>query len=443
MFKQLTKEERYNKIFQFFLCLFVLLIPWQTRWLFYDWPLGIDLWEYGRLSLYASAIVLFLAGIFFALSHKKELYFSRSQFFYILFIYSLLVSFRSPAPSVSFYYLFLIYSAALFAYLVRFIPKTNIFRFFLFSGLVQGILAIHQLINQKVIGNKWLGMAEHLPSTLGTSVVEFADERMLRAYGSLPHPNVLGGFLFVAIFFGLYLWIDAYKKTELSLWQRLFRRNLKRSDFWNLIFIVSAMVISTYGILASFSRGAILALLLSLFSLILINSFNRDWLAVTVVSKYLLIFFMVLLAFNTWFPGAWSTRVNMGGRLEQKSVTERVDTFDQLGWNNYKNVFFGQGLGMNTLATFQRNSNQPVYNVQAIHDIFILMFAELGLIGAFFIISVVRKIIKSADKIDIMSTSLIMGLIIIGFFDHYLWTSWTGWVLMALGLVNMYTHEKD
>ncbi|OGY93237.1 MAG: hypothetical protein A2406_03435 [Candidatus Komeilibacteria bacterium RIFOXYC1_FULL_37_11] len=443
MFKQLTKEERYNKIFQFFLCLFVLLIPWQTRWLFYDWPLGIDLWEYGRLSLYASAIVLFLAGIFFALSHKKELYFSRSQFFYILFIYSLLVSFRSPAPSVSFYYLFLIYSAALFAYLVRFIPKTNIFRFFLFSGLVQGILAIHQLINQKVIGNKWLGMAEHLPSTLGTSVVEFADERMLRAYGSLPHPNVLGGFLFVAIFFGLYLWIDAYKKTELSLWQRLFRRNLKRSDFWNLIFIVSAMVISTYGILASFSRGAILALLLSLFSLILINSFNRDWLAVTVVSKYLLIFFMVLLAFNTWFPGAWSTRVNMGGRLEQKSVTERVDTFDQLGWNNYKNVFFGQGLGMNTLATFQRNSNQPVYNVQPIHDIFILMFAELGLIGAFFIISVVRKIIKSADKIDIMSTSLIMGLIIIGFFDHYLWTSWTGWVLMALGLVNMYTHEKD
>ena len=98
---------------------------------------------------------------------------------------------------------------------------------------------------------------------------------------------------------------------------------------------------------------------------------------------------------------------------------------------------------MNTLATFQRNSNQPVYNVQPIHDIFILMFAELGLIGAFFIISVVRKIIKSADKIDIMSTSLIMGLIIIGFFDHYLWTSWTGWVLMALGLVNMYTHEKD
>jgi hypothetical protein len=98
---------------------------------------------------------------------------------------------------------------------------------------------------------------------------------------------------------------------------------------------------------------------------------------------------------------------------------------------------------MNTLATLEKYPHQEVYNVQPIHDIFILMFAELGLIGAFFIINVVRRVIKSADKIDIMSTSLIMGLIIIGFFDHYLWTSWTGWILMSLGLVNMYKHHQE
>lgn len=439
MLKLFKKELNANQLFQFFLCLFVLLIPWQTRWLFYDWPLSVELWEYGRLSVYASTIVLFVAAIFFGWSHKKELYFSRSKFFYVLFIYSVLISFRSPAPAVSFYYLFLIYSAVLFAYLIRFIPKVNVFKVFLLSGSIQGLLAIYQLIVQKVDGSKWLGISEHLPATLGTSVVEFADERMLRAYGSLPHPNVLGGFMLVVIFFGLYLWIDAYKNTGVGFWQRLF----KKSYPGNLVFVIAALVISTYGILASFSRGAILALLLSLFSLILINIFNRDWLTVTVVTKYLVVFFVVFLSFNTWFPGAWTTRLNMDSRLEQKSVSERVDNFDQLGWDNYKNVFFGQGLGMNTLVAFQKNSDRPVYDVQPIHDIFILMFAELGLIGAFFIINVVRKIIKSADKIDIMSTSLIMGLIIIGFFDHYLWTSWTGWILMALGLVNMYTHEKN
>ncbi|MFA6307429.1 MAG: O-antigen ligase family protein [Patescibacteria group bacterium] len=439
MFKKNKFKLNYQNLFHFFLSLFVLLIPWQTRWLFYDWPLGIELWEYGRLSLYASVIVLLLATIFFALYKKKELHFSHSNFFYILFIYSVVISFRSPAPLVSFYYLFLIYSAVIFAYLVRFIPKIFVYRAFLFSGTLQGILAIYQLFTQKVVASKWLGISEHLPSTLGTSVVEFADNRILRAYGSLPHPNVLGGFLFVVIFFGIYLWIEAYKNNESNFWNKFF----KKINFWNLIFIIIALVISTYGILASFSRSAILALLLSLFSLTVINVFKRNWLSVNIIVKYLFIFFLVFWSFNTWFPGAWSTRIEMNGRLEQKSVIERVDTFAQLGWDNYKNVFFGQGLGMNTLATLEKYPHQEVYNVQPIHDIFILMFAELGLIGAFFIVYTVRRIIKSANKIDIMSTSLIMGLIIIGFFDHYLWTSWTGWILMSLGLVNMYKHHQE
>lgn len=438
MFEKFKKEKSYRQLFYFFLALFVLLIPWQTRWLFHDWLLGIELWEYGRLSLYASSIVLFVAGLFFAFSHKKELHFSRSKFFYILFIYSIILSFRSPAPLVSFYYLFLIYSAALFAYLIKFLPKVFIYRAFLFSGLVQGTLSLYQLFTQKVIANKWLGMSEHLPSTLGTSVVEIADERILRAYGSLPHPNILGGFLFVVIFFGIYFWIDVYKKNQVHVWNKFFRK----PDFWNLIFVVLALIISTYGLLASFSRSALLALLLSLFSVALINFFKRDWLTVTIITKYLVIFMLVFWSFNTWFPGAWSARVQMNGRLEEKSISERVDTMDQLGWNNYKNIFFGQGLGMNTLATFDKYPNQPVYNVQPIHDIFILLLAEIGLIGAFFVFNVVKRILKSANKIDTMSTSLIMGLVIIGLFDHYLWTSWTGWILMSVGLVNMYKHHN-
>jgi len=438
MFNKFKKDTLTNQLFQFCLFLFVLLIPWQTRWLLYDWPLGLELWQYGRISIYASALVLLAAAIFFAISHRKELTFSKSIFFYVLFAYSLIVSFRSPAPAVSFYYLFLIYSAVMFAYLVRFIPKLYVFRAFLFSGFIQSLLAVYQLITQRVGANKWLGISEHLPSTLGTSVVEFADGRILRAYGSLPHPNMLGGFMLLVIFFGLYLWIDAYRNTDKGIFSKLF----KKFNSWNLVLIVSAMVISTYGILASFSRGAILALLLSLFSLMLISILKRQWLTVSVIVKYFILFFVILWSFNSWFPGAWTARVNMEGRLEQKSVAERIDTFDQLGWDNYKNVFFGQGLGMNTLTTFQKYGNEQVYDVQPIHDIFILMFAEIGLIGAFFVVNVVRLVIKSADRVDLMSTSLILGLIIIGLFDHYLWTSWTGWIMMSLGLVNMYRYNK-
>lgn len=439
MFEKFKHSNKKQKAFQFFLALFVVLIPWQTRWIFYDWPLGAELWEYGRISLYFSSIILFIAACFFALSHKKEFKFSHSIFAYALFLYFIIVSFRSPVPAVSYYYLFLIFSAILFAYLVKFVPKIFIQRAFLFSGLIQGILAISQLIDQRVIANKWLGMSEHLPSTLGTAVVEFADERMLRAYGSLTHPNVLGGFLFVVIFFGIYLWIDAYNAVPDSLFKRLF----KKVNFWNLVFVVASLIISTYGILASFSRGAILALLVSLFSLIIITAFKKDTIKLIVISKYLIIFFLVWWSFNSWFPGAWSTRVQVEGRLEQNSVSERVDSFEQLGWDTYRNVFFGQGLGMNTLEAFHKQPDQPVYKAQPIHDIFLLMLAELGLIGMFFVINSIRRVIKSADRIDVMSTSLILGLMIIGLFDHYLWTSWAGLLLVTVSMVNMYRHHQE
>lgn len=427
-----------HKLFKIFLAIFIFLIPWQTRWIFYSWPLGETVWEYGRLSLYLNAIFLFLAAIFFALSHKNEMRLSHSKFFYFVFFYSILVCFFSPAISVSFYYLFLIYSAALFAYLVRFVSKLFAYRILLLSGLVQALLAFWQIITQQIPANKWLGMSEHLPWVLGTSVVETSSGRLLRAYGSLPHPNVLGGFLFVTLFLAIYLWIDLYKRNEKKGWFNI----SKKKSFWELIFVVISVVIITYGLFASFSRSAILALVLSFFSLFLINIFKKNWLIVTVIAKYAVIFVAVFLSFNIIVPNAWPARIEAQNRLEQKSINERVDALDQLGWDNYKNGFFGQGLGINTLDTFNRHEGLSTYDVQPIHNIFVLMLAEVGLIGAFIFLNIVRRIIKSANKVDVLSTSLILGLIIIGMFDHYLWTSWTGWILMSLGLANLYKHQK-
>lgn len=427
-----------NKWFYVLFSLFILLIPWQTRWIIYGRGMGGHLWQYGLISLYVSAIILFLAGLFFALSHKKEMHFSKNKFLYFLFAYAIVVSLFSPLPAVSFYYLFLIYSAALFAYLVRFLPKFAVFRMLLASGMIQGLLAIYQLLIQRVVGNKWLGIAEHLPANLGTAVVQVGDQRLLRAYGSLPHPNILGGFLFVAIFVGIYLWINVYKRSEKKGWDQPFKKKYL-ADF---AFIITGLVITTYGLLASFSRSAVLALGLSLFSLLLINIFRRRWLAVSVFVKYIVIFFLVFLSFNSWFPGAWGVRWNMEGRLEQQSIEQRVDTYDQLGWKDYQTGFFGQGLGMNTWMIHKEHPELAAYDIQPIHDYFILLLAEVGMIGAFLLFNLVRMIVKSANQVDIMSTSMILGLIVIGLFDHYLWTSWTGWLLVALGLVNLYKYKE-
>ena len=417
-----------KKLFKIFLSLFIVVFPWQVRWIFHDYTLGGSVWEYGRLSLYGSIIILLLAGLFFILSHKQEISFSKNKFLYFIFLYSIIVGLLSGAPIVYFYYLAIIYLAVLFAYLLRFLPKYFIFKIFLVSGLIQAVLAIYQFLTQRILPNKWLGLAAKLPSTLGTSVVEFADQRILRAHGALPHPNMLGGFFFLVIFLGIYLWIDFYKQEKKKVCQ--------------LVFVLFSLALSTYGLLTTLSRSAFLALALGLLSVLLINIFRKNWLVVGVVVKYLIAVILVFYSFTFWAPGAWSSRWQASGRLEKQSVEYRIDTLDQLNFKNYKNILVGQGLGLNTWGTYQANSEVEVYNVQPIHNIFILALAEVGILGIALLIMILVLIFKSATRVDVLSTSLLLGLIVIGMFDHYLWTSWLGWLLLAFGLVNLYRSRK-
>jgi len=318
--------------------------------------------------------------------------------------------------------------------LVRLSSKLFVAQIFLLSGMIQGVFAIGQILMQKVPANKWLGLAEHLPSVLGTSVVEVGTSRILRAYGSLPHPNILGGFLLVAIFAGLYLWIQFYKKSEEHNWALSFIKK----NIWQFLFIIFSLIICTYGLLASFSRSALLALICALFSVTAINVLSRKWLAFNVGIKYFLLLLILFISFNLWFPGAWAARYNIEGRLEVQSLEQRADSFQQFDFTNYKHLFFGQGLGVNTLVAYEKNPDQPVYSFQPIHDIFILAFAESGIVGVLLLLIIFGRVIKSSYEADILSTSLLLGLIVIGLFDHYLWTTWTGWLLLSFGLVNMY-----
>lgn len=115
---------------------------------------------------------------------------------------------------------------------------------------------------------------------------------------------------------------------------------------------------------------------------------------------------------------------------------------EQLGFDSYKNMMIGQGLGMNTYLTFQKDLNRPVYNIQPIHNIFMLSLAELGIIGVLLLFNIIAMVFKAANKVDIMSTSLILGLAVIGMFDHYLWTSWVGVLMLAFAFINLFKQQE-
>ena len=69
------------------------------------------------------------------------------------------------------------------------------------SGLTQSLLAVFQYFLQRsVFGSKWLGEIVLSPELPGVAKIAVDGEKIMRAYGTFPHPNILAGFLLITIF---------------------------------------------------------------------------------------------------------------------------------------------------------------------------------------------------------------------------------------------------
>ncbi|HHE45948.1 MAG TPA: hypothetical protein ENL05_01200, partial [Candidatus Moranbacteria bacterium] len=110
----------------------------------------------------------------------------------------------SPDKTLAFYFsLKLLLGAGLFFALQEI--KINWRKFivvFLLATVLQSALAIGQFTFQRSFSNKWLGMSNYESWQGGISVLENEGGRWLRAYGSFPHPNILGGYLALAFIVG-------------------------------------------------------------------------------------------------------------------------------------------------------------------------------------------------------------------------------------------------
>ena len=112
---------------------------------------------------------------------------------------------------------------------------------------------------------------------------------------------------------------------------------------------------------------------------------------------------------------------------EYRKKLVRVGTFinEHFHLNNNKQLFLGQGLGLNSYLNY--SDDLEVYDIQPIHNIFLLILSEIGIIGVLLFINLIEK-----RKHNILSLGILTGFIILGLFDHYLWTSWTGLLLFSL-----------
>ena len=74
------------------------------------------------------------------------------------------------------------------------------------SGLIQAFLAISQYsLQHSVFGSKWFGEIVLSPDLPGVAKIVVNGGKIMRAYGTFPHPNILAGFLLSTIFLSWYL----------------------------------------------------------------------------------------------------------------------------------------------------------------------------------------------------------------------------------------------
>ncbi len=429
-----------KKIIEYGFYVFIFLLPWQTRLIWNSGEFNGGFFEYGSMSLYATEIllliILLLAGIWF-LGNRLNINEQMPIVWYIVAFFELSVFisiFWSFDKNFALYGWYRVVLAIGLFWLVSSFPISfrKIKWAFVSSAAVQSVFALWQFFSQTTFANKWLGLALHNASDAGVFVVEGAG-RFLRAYGSLPHPNMLGGFLAVAILLLLGLWFDdKIKNTKLRIVNCA------------LLILISA------GLFVSFSRSAWLALVFSL--IFIAGAFIYKKINLRNFVKPLAIIAIVFIILGTMFSDLFFTRLGGEQRLEQISTEQRIEYFSEAGKILSEYWTTGVGIGNYTLAIYnQIDSGRAVWDYQPVHNIYILIFAELGIAGIFifffFIIYILwltaKKLVAGNNKNLIFASAALLLLLLVGLFDHYLWTLYFGVMLLWFSLGLWYKTIKN
>ncbi|MFH0814473.1 MAG: O-antigen ligase family protein [Candidatus Falkowbacteria bacterium] len=445
---------RIKKIIVALICLYIFLIPLQTHWLYDQKLIGGESWQYGALKIYATELLFFVIlclTVFYFLKVERAKLRWTFSWPKITALVSLLIMcalnfYFAINQDIAFYKL-TIYIQAIALFFLLFairIGFEKISWMLVLSGGVQSILAIIQFASQKVFASKWLGMAGQCPFILGTPVVETSDGRWLRAFGTFSHPNILAGFLVFAILCGIYLLINKGATSTVSGRVKMI--------------LASSIALNSVGLAFTFSRAAIIALVVALVFLTILFFKKGQCLPVDMgydlgarrrTNFFLVAIGLIAISFlcvSLMFPNLIMTRAGGEQRLEVKSNSERIAEYKMAPALMKNYWLFGAGAGNYTLAVEKTNPNQPVFFYQPIHNAILLEIIEFGVVGILLLIVFVvfllattkpwRRWLDSGLARRSLggggSLPFIIALLLLAFFDHYLSSMYSGILLTTV-----------
>lgn len=433
----------------------LFLLPWQTQKILRVGALGNSAWEYGTIGVYATQLIIAVLLVWHrhVFARDCRILWERMHLsLRLLFLWLVLSLAWSIDPVLAAWHLLWVLEPAAIAWLLYQEREraTLLIGVFVAGMLFQAVVAIVQVLNQDTVANVWLGWTQHDPSVGGTSVIEVNGRRFLRGYGGMGHPNVLGAYLVAAL-----LVLMAWMRSTLPRIKNEFVV-LRRSAGSALLVMTGAwlsFLVLLAGLFFTFSRSAWAVLVLGLVVMVVGEFLRSRSRRMTMANRSewlkMLIALIVVFASLGWLWREPSfARLESRGRLETKSIEERREQLSESTIVLKGHWVHGTGLGnyTNTLAQedpkptiiepmFQRVMRKPAWMYQPVHNVFLLMLSEIGIIGVLLLLWALKdlwKTFRSATSVAApILYSLFASLFALSLLDHYLWSLHAGWLLVG------------
>ncbi len=285
---------------------------------------------------------------------------------------------------------------------------------FFIQSIVILISALGQIYRQSALGGfwYWLGERSFNIATPGIATAVINGYLYFRPYSFFSHPNQMAGYFLIS---GLIIFS----------WQEFVFKN---EVFRKLIYI--EVLISFLIILLSLSRSALAVFVCSIVALHILNhpgvfryGLRRNYGAAVIAALAMFTFFLPTLYFRFGALFSSDKYTILNRRLLNQ---EAIKYF-------YHSPLAGIGLGnFSILSADQQFLGNSFYLIgQPVHNIFLLLLAETGIIGmtAFFYILFLTA--KRLWRFHSPQLIIFLAIFFLGLFDHYLFTLQQTQMLLA------------
>lgn len=407
------RKAKLNKLEKFFYFLLLLFLPTQLGlhfWPNFSYIQAIRI-DYLSPTLFFTDILTALLFFVFILRNLEKfkklfLFFLRKYPFYLIFLsyLFLILPFSKNFPLSAFGLLkFIEFSFIAFYTAFNFNKYKKIFFLpFLIGIFFESALAIFETLNQGSINGIFYFFGERFfnSQTPNIANADIGGKLILRPYGTFSHPNVLSAYLLFSSIIVL-----STIKTKVGKMDLL---------------IILSIIISEIALIISLSRISLFlySFFIPLISFMIIK-YKKN------IKEGILFFVLsitpLLIAFSLY-----TQRVL---EVSGESLIKRLDIIKPTFLMISGSPIFGVGLN-NFLPEITKYYHPRVFfDIQPVHNIYLLVISEIGLIGFFFFASFIIMLLLRAKKISLI---VLLAILIGGFFDHFYLTLQQGQLMFAV-----------